>query len=38
MKLWIVNDEFEIEAIDLSTAYELADEMGIVIETIEIGE
>jgi hypothetical protein len=35
MKQWLVNDEFEIDAPDLSTAYEVANEMGIEIESIE---
>jgi len=35
MKLWLINNEFEIEAPDLSTAYELADAMGLVIESVD---
>ena len=36
MKTFLVNGEFEIEARDLSTAYELANEMGIEIESVDI--
>ena len=36
MKTFLVNAEFEIEALDLSTAYELANEMGIEIESVDI--
>lgn len=36
MKTFLVNDEIEIEALDLSTAYELANEMGIEIESVDI--
>jgi hypothetical protein len=35
MKQWLVNDEIEIDAPDLSTAYEVANEMGLEIESIE---
>ena len=35
MRQWIVNNEIEISAPDLATAYELADAMGIVIESVE---
>jgi len=35
MKQFIINGEFEIDAYDLSSAYELADEMGIDIESVE---
>jgi hypothetical protein len=38
MKLWLINDEFEIEAPNFETAYEVANEMGIVIETVDLLE
>lgn len=38
MKTWLVNGEFEIDALDLSTAYELANELGIEIESVDLLE
>ena len=35
MTQWLVNNYIVIDAPDLASAYELADAMGIVIESIE---
>jgi hypothetical protein len=38
MKQWVVNEEFEIDAPDLSTAYEVANELCLEIHSIEPAE